>query len=151
MAGKNYSYQAFDPKTMARASGSNLKISFKKSVETLREIKGKKVTAAISYLESVANQKSVVPYRRFNQEMPHKRGKGIAAGGYPVAVAEEILKLLKNAQSNANEQEITDTLYIVSSSARKGAKRYHFGRNIGQEMKSTNVEIVLGPREAVKK
>lgn len=146
----NYAYQGFNKQAMARAKGDNLKISLKRSVETLKAIKGKKVTSAIIYLESVIDQKSVVPYVRFNQEMPHKRGRGIAAGGYPVNVAKEVLKILQNAQKNASEQEISGTLYVLGASARKGQRRYHMGRNIGQMMKSTNVEIVIGPREAKK-
>lgn len=142
----NYAYQGFDKQTMARSQGANLKISFKRSVELLRAIKGKKVSSAIIYLNGVIEQTAVVPYKRFNQEMPHKRGKGIASGGYPVNVAKEIVVLLKNAQKNAQEQELPETLYVISASARKGTKRYHSGRNMGQLMKSTNVELIIGPK-----
>ena len=142
----NYTYQGFDKQTMARAKGENLKISLKKSVELLRAIKGKKVDVAIRYLEEVIAQKAVVPYVRYNKEMPHKRGKGIAAGGYPVNVAKEVLRLLQNAQKNASEQEISGTLYVLGTSAKKGQRRFHMGRNIGQMIKSTNVELVIGPK-----
>lgn len=147
----SYAYQGFDKSSMARAQGANLKISYKRSVETLRAIKGKKVSSAINFLEGVIEQTSVVPYKRFNQEMPHKRGKGIAAGGYPVNVAKEVLRLVQNASKNASEQELTETLYVISASARKGTKRYHMGRNMGQEMKSTNVEVILGPKGGAQK
>jgi large subunit ribosomal protein L22 len=142
----NYSFQNFDKETMARSSGTNLKISLKKSVEVLKAIRGKKVSTVINYLNDVINQKAVVPYTRYNSEMPHKRGKGIYAGGYPVHVAKEVLVLVKNAQKNALEQEISGELYVISASARKGTQRYHFGRYSGRKMKSTNVEIIVGVR-----
>ena len=142
-----YAYTEFDKSTMARAQGTNLKISLKKSVETLRAIRGKKVSSAINFLEEVENQRMVVPYFRYNTEMPHKRGKGIAAGGYPRNVARELIKLLKNAQANAKEQEITGTLYVLSASSRKGTRRYRMGRYMGRLMKSTNVEIIVGVKK----
>ncbi len=142
-----YAYQGYNKETMARAFSSNLQISLKKSVETARNIKGKKVDSVIKYLEAVAEQNAVVPYRKFNTEMPHRRGKGIAAGGYPVNVAKEFLKLIKSAKKNAVEQEITGELYLKSISVRKGTQRYHNGRYFGRKMKSTNVEVIVGIKE----
>lgn len=143
----NYSYQHLDKETMAVASGRNLSISMKKTVELARAIQGKKVKVAISYLEKVIDKKVAVPYRRFKQEVPHQRGKGIDTGGYPVNVAKEVLKLLKSAQKNASEKELGDNLFVVSISARKGASRYHPGRYVGRRMKVTNVEVVVGVKE----
>ncbi len=145
-----YSYEKFDKESMARSHGVNLPISLKKTVETLSAIRGKKVDAAIRFLDEVTQEKAVVPYKRYNSEMPHKRGVGIAAGGYPVNIAKAVLVLLKNAKKNAAEQEISGTLYVESASARKGSRRYHMGRNMGRQMKSTSVEIVIGAREVKK-
>jgi large subunit ribosomal protein L22 len=143
-----YSFEKYDNETMARASGSNLNISLKKSVETLREIRGKKVSSAIKFLEAVIEQKAVVPYRRYKAEMAHKRGKGVDTGGYPVSVAKEVLRLLKSAQKNAEDKELdSENLYVISASCRKGATRYHYGRFSGRKMKSTNVEIIVGERD----
>ena len=143
----HYSFQNYDKEKMARAHATNLPISLKKTVETLNYIRGKKVSSIINFLERVQEQKAVVPYRRYNQEMAHRRGKGIAAGGYPISVAADVLKVLKNAQKNASEQEISGDLYIVAASARKGASRYHAGRYMGRKQKSTNVEIVVGVKQ----
>lgn len=142
-----YAFNEFDKSTMARAQGTNLKISLKKSVETLRAIRGKKVSSAIKFLEEVEKERAVVPFLRYNTEMPHKRGKGIAAGGYPRNVARELITLLKNAESNAKEQEVSGTLYVLSASSRKGTRRYRMGRYMGRLMKSTNVEIVVGVKK----
>ena len=146
-----YSYHKANNEELAKAIGSNLNISLKKSVETLSAIKGMRVTSAKKYLEDVIDKKRPIPYKRFNQEVPHRRGKGIAAGGYPVSVAKELLTLLKNAESNAREKEISEELYIISASARKGARRFHLGRKMGQMMKSTHAEIIVGPKGGKKK
>jgi large subunit ribosomal protein L22 len=99
-------------------------------------------------LEGVINKETVVPYRRYRAEMAHKKGKGIDTGGFPVSVAKEVLRLLKSAQKNALEKELSEeNLYVISASARKGPSRYHYGRYSGRKMKSTNVEIVVGERD----
>lgn len=141
-----YSYQNFDGETMARANGSNLTISLKKTVETAREVRGKKVSTAIDYLEKVIDTKAVVPYRRYRAEMGHKRGTGIDTGGFPVKVATEILRLLKSAQKNAADLELGENLYVLSVSGRKGASRYKPGRYSGRMAKSTSLEVVIGPK-----
>ncbi len=143
----NYAFQNYNNETMARASGNNLSISLKKTVETLKEIRGKKVSVAINYLNGVIEQKTPVSYRRYGAEMAHRKGKGIAAGGFPVKVAKEVLRLLNSAVKNATEKELgEEELYVVSASARKGTTRYHNGRNPGK-MKATNVEIIVGVKE----
>ena len=109
-----YSFTNFDKEKMARAHATNRHISLKKTVETAREVRGKKVSSAINYLERVSTQDAVVPYRRFNAEMPHKRGKGIAAGGYPVHVAKELLRLIKAAEKNAKTKMNTSTSTLIS-------------------------------------
>ncbi len=147
MAEYKYAFEAFDKQTMARACGSNLSISLKKTVEVAKTIRGKKVKNVISYLESVVEQKAVVPYRKYRAEMGHKKGAGIDTGGYPVTVAKELLKMIKSAQKNASEQEISGELYLLSLSARKGGARYHYGRYSGRKMKSTNVEVIVGVKE----
>ncbi len=142
----NYSYQEFNNETMARACVTNAGVSLKKSVEVARFIRGKKLTYAISLLEKVSEQKIPVPYKKYRAEMPHRRGKGIDAGGYPVHVANEFLRLLKSAQKNASEKEIGSELYVLAVSSRKGSSRYHYGRYAGRSMKSTNIEVIVGAK-----
>lgn len=142
-----YSFQEFNKETMARASGTNLKISLKKTVETAREIQGKKVSTVIDFLEKVQDLKAVVPYRKYRAEVAHKRGKGIDTGGFPTIVAKELLVLIKSAQKNAIEAEISGDLFVLSVSGRKGNSRYHPGRHSGRSMKATNVEVIVGLKE----
>lgn len=144
-----YAYETFNSSKMARASTVNARISFKKSVEVARALTGKKVSVAKRYLEDVAKQEQVVEYRRFNTEMPHKKGKGIMAGGFPVNVAKQFLLVLKNVEKNAENLELgeADELRIVSASARQGTGRYKMSRMSGRKMKSTHVEIIVAQDE----
>jgi len=144
MATYNYSFQSFDKTTMARSHGVGLAISLKKTVETAKAIQGKKLTTVFHYLEDVLDMKRAIPYRRFNAEMGHKRGKGIASGGYPIHVIKEVIKLIESAKKNAESQEISGDLYLISVSCRKGNSKYHYGRYSGRQMKSTTVEVVVG-------
>lgn len=141
-----YSYEAFNKEIMARASSTNQRVSLKKTTETSKALKGKKVTAAITYLENVMDQKVPVPYTRYTMGIAHRPGKGISTGGYPVNVAKEILRLLQGAVKNAAEQEISGDLYVISVSGRKGTTRYHPGRYSGRKMKSTNLEVIVGSK-----
>lgn len=145
--GYNYSFEKFNKETMARACSTNVAISMKKSVETARSIRGKKLSYVINFLEKVAEKKAVVPYKRYIAEMPHRRGKGIATGGFPVKVTEEFLRVIKSAQKNASENEIEGELYLLAVSVRQGTGRYHNGRYMGRKMKSTNLEVVVGVKE----
>ena len=145
MAEYKYSYEGFDNASMAKACGRNLSISLKKTVETAKAIKGKRVSSAIIYLEHVTEQKAVVPFTKYKAEMPHQRGKGIDTGGFPVNVAAALLKLVKSAQKNAKEKELSEeNLRVISVSARKGPARYHYGRHSGRKMKATHVEVIVG-------
>ena len=67
----------------AKASGRNIGISRKDSVEVANFIRGKMVSKAKILLEGVIAKDVVVPYRRYNRDRGHKRGK-VAAGRYPV-------------------------------------------------------------------
>ena len=141
-----YSFEDYDKENMSRSYGQNLKVSFKKSVETLKAVKRKKsIDKSIEFLENVILKTAPVPYTKFNKEMPHRRGKGIASGGFPKNVCEEILRILKNAKSSADSKNLElKKLKIISASARKGNTRMKPGRYHGRKMKATNIELVLG-------
>ena len=131
-------------KSLAKVRHQNLKISFKKSCEVGKRIRGMEVKKALEYLDKVQNLKMAVPYRRFKQEIGHKKGAGVDTGGYPVKVCEVVVKLLKSAQKNANNIGLDENLlFIKEFITTKGDKRYTPGRYSGRVMKSTNLEIVL--------
>lgn len=99
MARINYSINA-DPENTSKAMGSELHISPKKSREVCCKIKGMKASEARKFLEDVIAMKQAVPFKRHSEGAGHRKGP-MAGGRYPVSASKEILKVLKNAESNA--------------------------------------------------
>lgn len=134
--------------TTARANGKELPISPRHSVEICKAIKGMKVEDAVTFLEDVIELKRPVPYRRHNGGVPHRKGKGMAAGRYPKKAARYILKLVEDARNNAEFKEITGDLMIVHAAAHRGQPwmswmpRAH-GRSSPKARETVNVEIIV--------
>jgi len=145
----SYSFQNFDPDRMARASGRDLRISPKHSVELLREIKGMMLNDALKYLDDVIALKRPVPMRRFNDSQGHKPGKGFGPGRYPVKVAKAVKKVLLNAKNNAEQKGLDpDRLKIIHAAAQRGPvlRGYiprAFGRATPFNEQTTHIEIVV--------
>ncbi|HDZ35671.1 MAG TPA: 50S ribosomal protein L22 [Thermococcus sp.] len=145
----SYSFQNFDPEKMARASGRDLRISPKHSVELLREIKGMMVNDALRYLDDVIALKRPVPMRRFNDSQGHKPGRGFGPGRYPVKVAKAVKKVLLNAKNNAEQKGLDpDRLRIIHAAAHRGPvlRGYiprAFGRATPFNEQTTHIEIVV--------
>ncbi len=148
---KGYSV-AFDPEKTARARGVELPISRKKSMELCRKLRGMELQEAKDYLEDVIAKKKAVPIRRYTHGAGHKKG-GIGPGKYPVKVAKYVLKVIENAESNAEYNGLdTDVLYIKSIAAHPGRvykgymPRAH-GRFTPWDEKTTNIEVILESME----
>ncbi|AFL94829.1 50S ribosomal protein L22 [Thermococcus cleftensis] len=145
----SYSFQNFDPDRMARASGRDLRISPKHSVELLREIRGMMLNDALRYLDDVINLRRPVPMRRFNDSQGHKPGKGFGPGRYPVKVAKAVKKVLLNAKNNAEQKGLDpDRLRIIHAAAHRGPvlRGYiprAFGRATPFNEQTTHIEIVV--------
>ena len=151
MAG--YSYSPVNEEKAAKAYGRELRVSYKYAVELCRELRGKKLEKAKGYLEDIMNMKRALPLRRFKKGVAHRRGLTRAyAGRYPVKVAEQVLKLLRSAEANAEYNGLDgDRLYIRHISATKGRiiKRYFpraFGRATPHNRHATNIQVVLEER-----
>jgi large subunit ribosomal protein L22 len=148
---KGYTYAGKKGKAVARARGLELHISPKKTYEVLNAIRGRPLEEARTFLEEVAALKRPVPFRRYNQEMAHKPRAG--PGRFPVKVAERVLKVLGNAEANAEYEGMdTDRLVVEVASAARGQivkavmPRAH-GRATNWNEQTTHVEIVLAERE----
>lgn len=133
---------------MARAVGVSLPISHKVSVEICSHIKHRSLEKAKTILDNVLKKKQAIPYKRFNQDTPHR--PGIAAGRYPQNAAKEILKLIKAVEANANSKGITNDLYITHMNAHKAPPSPRSGRVAG-EAKRAHVEIIIEERKVEKK
>lgn len=140
-------------KRSAKGFGWELNISPKKSMEICREIRGKDLKSAKKLLEDIIAMKKPIPYKRYKRDVPHRKGKGIMAGRFPIKPAKEILKLLKSIESNAQYKGLDiDSLIVKHSSAHrgrilKGRMPRAQGRSTPWNEQTTNIQIVLEEEE----
>lgn len=137
-----------EPETSARSMGSELHISPKKSRELCRSLRGMRPEAARKYLEDVIEMKRAVPFRKHNDSLGHKKGP-MAAGRYPVKVAKEMLKLLENAENNAEYKGLEPSrMYIAHIAAKRGRvirgmRPRARGRGSPKNTETVNIEMIL--------
>jgi large subunit ribosomal protein L22 len=147
MARTNYSKE-LDPETSAKAMGSELHISPKTSRELSREIKGMKASAAKQYLENVIQFKQAVPMKSHNDSCGHRKGP-MAEGRFPVKVAQEFLKVIQNAENNAEYKGLEpENMKIAHISAKKGRviqgmRPRARGRATPENTETVNLEMIL--------
>jgi large subunit ribosomal protein L22 len=147
MARIDYSVKG-NPEITSKAMGSELHISSKKSREVCCKIKGMKVAEARKFLEDVIALKQAVPFKRHHDGTGHRKGP-MAAGRYPVNASKEILKVLKNAESNAEYKGLEPTnMYIIHVAAQQGRIIHGFmprarGRATPKDTDTVNIEMIL--------
>lgn len=136
-----YAFKGYNKELMAKAVGISLSISTKQSVEICRFIRGKSLTKAKYFLEQVIKGKMAVPFKRYNKNIGHKPGMG--PGRYPQKAAEQILSIVKSAESNAQSKGLnTSKMILRHICAHRASKPSHNGRNRG-EMKRSHIEVLL--------
>ena len=145
-----YAFKNFNQEHMARAKAISLPISFKQSVEICNFIRNKGVNDAKKVLNGVMTKKSIIPFKRFNSDMGHK--KKIGPGRYPEKASNHIIKLLESAEANAQFKGLnTSDLMIINISANKASKTWHYGRKRRRKAKRTSIEIVVEERKKQQK
>ncbi|HSO25015.1 MAG TPA: 50S ribosomal protein L22 [Methanobacteriaceae archaeon] len=151
MAKINYAFNEDDKAKTAKAVGKSLKISPKHAVELCRELRGKKLESAKVYLEEVIQMEKAVPFKRHNKKVGHRKGlTGWPSGRYPVKAAAQILKVLENAEANAEYKGLdAENLKIMHISSHRGFivrgwTPRAFGRASPFNTPTTHVQIVLG-------
>ena len=144
-----YNKEGNEAKT-ARAMAKSLKISPKHCVEICNAIRGMDVSKAKAYLEDVIDMKQSVPFKRHNKKVGHRKGqKGWPIGRYPVKAAAEVLKVLVNAEANAEYKGMdTEKLVIEHISSHRGvvirgAIPRAFGRVTPFNTPTTHIQIVV--------
>ncbi|MEE9268027.1 MAG: 50S ribosomal protein L22 [Thermoplasmata archaeon] len=139
--------QDVDEETTAKAYGRELPISPKKAREVCRALRRQHLDAAKELLEDVMAKRRAIPYGRYNKEVAHQSGVG--PGGYPVKVAQHILRLLESAEENAEYKGLdAEKMIIHHISAYRGrpVKSYRaraFGRSSPWMKEMTNIEVIL--------
>ena len=144
-----YNKKGNEAKT-ARAMAKSLKVSPKHCVEISNAIRGMNVAKAKTYLQDVIDMKKSVPFKRHNKKVGHRKGqKGWPSGRYPVKAATQVLKVLENAEANAEYKGMdTEKLYIEHISSHRGivmqgAIPRAFGRVTPFNTPTTHIQIVL--------
>jgi large subunit ribosomal protein L22 len=136
-----------DPEKTARAYGYELHCSPKDSKNIAYAISGMKIEKAKTYLQEIADMKRALPAVYHKQKVAHR--KGIGPGSYPQKAARYILKILKNAENNAEYKGFdVENLQIKHVSAYRGRIIRGFmpraqGRATDWNRKTTNIEIIL--------
>ncbi|MBW2966034.1 50S ribosomal protein L22 [Candidatus Woesearchaeota archaeon] len=145
----NYTIKPAEEEDIAKAVGVALPISTKQSIEICALIRRRSLAKAKKRLIDAINKKSAIPFKRFNDNIAHKKGN-IAAGKYPEKACTHILKLLEAVEANAQFKGLnTSNLLITHICAHKAGGQWHYGRQRRRKMKRTTVEVVV--KEAAEK
>ena len=136
-----------DPDKTAKAYGFELHCSPKDSKNIARAIRGMELESAKTYLEDIVAQKKALPAIFHKRKVAHRRGVG--PGSYPQKAARYILKILKNAENNAEYKGFdVEHMRIVHVTAYRGRVTKGFmprahGRATDWNRKTTNIEIII--------
>ena len=150
MPSYRYSIIGIDPDRTAISSGRNMRCSPKHGREVCNAIRGMMLDKAIELLEDVIEEKAWIPYRRHKKKRGHHSGmKKWGPGGHPVKASQHIIKLLKNAEGNADNKGLDiDRLKVVHAATQHG-RTYKafieraFGKSSPYFENTSHVEIVL--------
>jgi large subunit ribosomal protein L22 len=136
-----------DGSKIVKAMGRDLNISFKHAIVICDKLRGMPITQAMNLLQGVVSLKQTIPFRRFNKGVGHKKGLGKdKIGKYPKKAANEILKVLKNLETNSEYKGLDpEKLKIIHIQAQKGIsrrKRKPKGRYQIWETQFVNVQVI---------
>ena len=136
-----------DPEKTAKAYGYELHCSPKDSKNIARALRGMKVDAAKNYLEEVIALKRAVPSIYHKRKISHQKATG--PGKFPQKAATYLLKILKNAENNAEYKGFdVENMRIKHMAAYRGRTIRGFmpraqGRATDKNKMTTNVEIII--------
>jgi len=126
----------------AKAVGKNLPISWKYCTEIGRFINGDSTEKAQHKLEKVIRKDLYVPYTRYDSDAGHRSGG--QPGGYPVKAAEEILDLIKAAESNGQDQGLNpNSLQVSNIIVNQGREVTTPSRRRGRSSKAAHVKVFV--------
>ena len=126
----------------AKASGRDLPISIRASVEICKFIRFKPLERAKQILNDAIGMKKPIPFNQFTDGAGHKAG--MRGGKFPIKACSHILRVLESAESNAHNKGLAKDLKIIHVVPQKGSKAYHYGRQSRRRYKRTHIEVVLG-------
>jgi len=132
-------------KTEAIAKGNDSRISTKHAIAICNFIRGKDIDKAADELSQVLNMKRAIPMKG---EIPHRKGKGMERGRYPINACKVFIKLLRSLSANSIVNGLEDP-YIFTAKADKASRPYRrFG---SRRFKRTNVLLIAKEKKKSKK
>lgn len=138
----SYKYSTSINEHMAKASLRAEPISTKHSVEICNMLRGIALSRAKNILDEVVSMKKAVPFKRYNDNVGHRKGMG--PGRYPVKAASKILSLIKTVEANAQVKGLdTESLVIKHICSHLASRPMRYGRHRGRMSKRTHVEVVV--------
>ena len=115
-----YSMKIADEREVARAQAYDVDCSYKDLGQVLAALKGKTVAEAKKTLEGCISLKKAIPFHKFHTGMGHRSELGGRKGKYPKKEAKIALKLLSNAEANADYKGLdSEELVVVQAAAFK--------------------------------
>lgn len=147
-----YAAQNVDPDTTSKAAGREIPVKPKFGINVARFVKGKSVKEAKAYLEDVIALKRSIPFKTHKRHVKHRRDIS-GPGQYPVSVCKAFLRVISDAESNAEYKGLDpDNMYVWHAVCHKGEGQPGFmpraqGRATAWEKSTSHIEIVLKERE----
>jgi len=136
-----------DSEKSAKAYGYELHCSPKDSMNLAYALKGMKTERAKKFLGEIIEMKRPLPATFHKRKRAHQ--KGIGAGSYPQKAAHHMLKIIENAENNAEykgfDVENMKISHISTYRGRiiKGIMPRAQGRATNKNKITTNIEIIL--------
>lgn len=136
-----------DPEKTAKAYGYELQCSPKDTMNLAYMLRGMKTEQAKQYLEDIIALKRPLPSVYHKQKVHHQ--KGIGPGSFPQKAARYMLRILKNAENNAEYKGFdVENMKIIHISAYRGRIISGImpraqGRATDKNENTTDIEIVL--------
>merc|ERR1711907_627583 len=146
----------------AKAKGSNLRVHYKNTRETIHAIRGMNLRRAQSYLQHVVEKTEAVAFRRYcggvgRTAQAKNAGSTNGQARWPKKSAQFVLNLLLNAEANAELKSLDiDKLFIshiqVNRAQQQRRRTYRAHGRINPYMSSPcHVEVILSQKETTVK
>ncbi|KDQ11121.1 hypothetical protein BOTBODRAFT_163169 [Botryobasidium botryosum FD-172 SS1] len=141
-----------NPEKFAKARGEYLRTHFKNMREVAAALSGLKLSKAYTYLADVKEHKQVIPFRRFSGGVGRaSQAKQFKAtqGRWPEKSCKFILRLLKNAESNADAknlelEDLTIKTIVVQQAPKTRRRTYRaHGRINPYQGHPCHIEVIL--------
>ena len=153
MAHWTYPQLNIEENKIAKAVIKNVPASIRDLYNVCKAIRGMKLNDAKNFLNNVLEEKEALPFWRYSHGSSHKANISpkwkVKSGRYPKKAIKYVLKVLENAENNANSKGLDmDKLKILHIAAHKGItiKRYMpraFGRSTPKYRRTSSIEVIL--------